>query len=90
MRKTLQKGRPDFGRRLIGYAIEGGVLARCKDHPGSVYRAQQDPAPAHRIVEAAWQKGHISSDLEPAIEQMDRLINKAPDGCSHMECWSRT
>ncbi|MEP3891354.1 MAG: hypothetical protein ABJN69_12920 [Hellea sp.] len=87
MRKTLRKGRSDFGKRLIQYAIEGGVLEKCKNHSGSVYQAQQDRAPAHAAAKDAWQKGYISSDLKPAIEQMDKLIDKAPNSCSHVECW---
>ena len=87
MKKTLQKTRSDFGERLIQYAIEGGALKRCKEHPNSVYQAQQDRALAHAVAKDAWQKGHISSDLKPAIEQMDTLIDKAPNGCSHVECW---
>ena len=92
MKKGIRKdraGQPSFSEYLIRYAIEGGVLARCQDHHSSIYRAKQDITPAHTVVETAWQKGHISSDLKPAIDQMDRLIEKAPDCCSQIQCWSK-
>ena len=83
-----QKGRRDFNARLIGYAIESGALVKCEDHPGSVYRAQQDFDMARAAVKAAWETGEISSDYESAAAQLERLIEKAPNGCSHATCWA--
>ena len=42
MKMTRNKGRGDFTKRLIDYAIEGGVLARCPDHAHSIHRTDQD------------------------------------------------
>ena len=89
MQMSAQKGRGDFTARLINYGIEGGVLARCKDHPGSIYRRNSDPQPAIKIVEDAWKRGEISSNLEGALEQLHLILDKAPRTCSQSKCWSK-
>ena len=89
MKMTRNKGRGDFTKRLIDYAIEGGVLARCPDHAHSIYRTDQDLDQAHAVIEAAWAKGEISSGLQGAIEQLNRLVDKAPHTCSYAICWSK-
>ena len=89
MRKSAQKRRGDFTPRLINYAIEGGVLARCEDHPGSIYQRNSDPQPAIKMIEDAWKRGEISSSLEGALDQLRLILDKAPRTCSHSKCWSK-
>lgn len=89
MKKTLQKGRRDFTERLINYAIEGGALSRCKEHPQSIYRTGQEFSGAYAVVKKAWQKGEISSDLSGAQSQLDEIMSKAPERCSFVRCWSK-
>ena len=85
----MQKGRRDFTQRLIGYAVEGGVLARCSDHAGSIYRTDADIKDAYDVVRQAWQIGEISSDFESAKSQLDRILDKAPNCCSQESCWTK-
>jgi len=89
MRKTLKKGGQDFTKRLMDYAIEGGVLARCPDHAGSVYRTDIDVEKAYAVIEEAWGKGYISSDYESSCRQLDTILAKAPSCCSHSSCWTK-
>ncbi len=89
MKMTRNKTRGGFTKRLISYALEAGVLARCPDHAHSIYRTDRDIALAHAVIEAAWQKGEIGSGFEGAIEQLNRIVDKAPKACSHPDCWSK-
>lgn len=89
MQMSLTKGRRDFTDRLIHYAVKAGVLAKCPDHPGSIYRSAQDVQAAHNVVEAAWRIGEISSGLDGAISQLNAIIEKAPSCCSQKDCWSK-
>ena len=89
MRKTLKKGARDFTDRLISYAIEGGVLAQCSDHAGSVYRTGADIEEANAVIKEAWGKGYIGVDYETAKSQLDDVIAKAPQSCSHTSCWAK-
>jgi len=88
MKKSLRKGRRDFSDRLIQYAIEANVLARCELHPGSIFRINPDPGPAQEAVRSAWGIGEISSGLDGALDQLNSLLDKAPERCSHIKCWS--
>ena len=87
MSKPGRKGRHDFGDRLMEYAVESGVLVRCPEHPGSVFRAIPDDGPAREVVEDAWGRGEISSGLEGALGQLEAILKKAPASCSHPGCW---
>ena len=80
-KKSLEKGRSDFRRKVTLWGIEGGSIKTCPLHPAVLLRSDTGPQGGYDVIEEAWAKGFISSDKKAGTDLLDKVLSELPEIC---------